>query len=83
MAAESSPTSFPHLFDRFTRSPGARQGRQRGSGLGLFIVHDLLEANGGSIRYEPSASVGARFTLALRTAQPETDEPGEVAARAQ
>ncbi len=43
------PRSFvPDLFERFSRSEGARQGRQKGSGLGLYIVRDLLALNGGS-----------------------------------
>lgn len=39
----------PNLFDRF----------MRGAGLGLFIVRHLVEANGGSVRYERSEPHGA------------------------
>ncbi|GAA2550114.1 hypothetical protein GCM10010435_20040 [Winogradskya consettensis] len=39
----------PGLFDRF----------MRGSGLGLFIVRHLVEANGGSVRYERTEPHGA------------------------
>jgi len=60
------PDFVPHLFDRFSRSPHARQGPQRGSGLGLFIVRDLLAANGGSITYQPKNSGGASFDITLR-----------------
>lgn len=41
----------PHLFGRF----------MRGAGLGLFIVRHLVEANGGSVRYERAEPRGARL----------------------
>lgn len=58
----------PHLFDRFSRAPSDRAGRNRGSGLGLYIVRDLLAANGGSIRYRRTAAGGAAFDIDLRNA---------------
>jgi signal transduction histidine kinase len=48
----------PHLFDRF----------MRGAGLGLFIVRHLVEANGGSVRYEPADPSGARLIVTLESA---------------
>lgn len=59
----------PHLFDRFTRSRAARSGRQRGSGLGLHIVRDLMETNGGTARYAVSSAGGAEFILEFPTRQ--------------
>jgi PAS domain S-box-containing protein len=59
------PEFVPYLFDRFSRSAAARSGRQRGSGLGLYIVRDLLAANGGTIRYATSPSGGAEFRIDL------------------
>ncbi len=69
------PDFVPYLFDRFSRSAAARSGRQRGSGLGLYIVRDLLAANGGTIRYATSPSGGAEFRIdlhATRGAAPRT-----------
>jgi len=57
----------PLLFDRFSRAPRDRVGRHRGSGLGLYIVRDLLAANGGSIRYRKTNSGGAAFDIDLRS----------------
>lgn len=48
----------PDLFGRFVR----------GSGLGLFIVRYLVEANGGSVRYEPVEPRGARLVVTLESA---------------
>lgn len=45
----------PNLFDRF----------MRGAGLGLFIVRHLVEANGGSVRYEQAEPRGARLIVDL------------------
>ncbi|WP_433298456.1 ATP-binding protein [Actinoplanes sp. CA-030573] len=45
----------PNLFGRF----------MRGAGLGLFIVRHLMEANGGSVRYERAEPRGARMIVTL------------------
>ncbi|MDY7084803.1 MAG: PAS domain-containing sensor histidine kinase [Actinomycetota bacterium] len=42
---------LPNLFGRF----------MRGAGLGLFIVRHLVEANGGTVRYEHADPHGARL----------------------
>jgi len=63
------PDFVPHLFERFSRSAAARSGRQRGSGLGLYIVRDLLAANGGTIRYATAQSGGAEFRIDLQAAR--------------
>ena len=48
----------PRLFDRFVR----------GAGLGLFIVRHLVEANGGTVRYERADPTGARLIVTLESA---------------
>ncbi|HET9517407.1 MAG TPA: PAS domain-containing sensor histidine kinase [Actinoplanes sp.] len=48
----------PRLFDRF----------MRGAGLGLFIVRHLMEANGGSVRYERAVPRGARLIVGWEAA---------------
>ena len=48
----------PKLFGRFVR----------GAGLGLFIVRHLIEANGGSVRYERAEPQGARLIVTLEAA---------------
>ncbi len=57
-----------HLFERFTRAPGGQTGM--GSGLGLWIVRSLAQANGGDIRYQPRPEGGSCFLLRLRSAPP-------------
>jgi signal transduction histidine kinase/ActR/RegA family two-component response regulator len=50
------------LFREFTRAGGTIA---TGTGLGLYVVRSLAEAQGGSVSYATSASGGARFTLVL------------------
>lgn len=52
------------LFDRYARGQGS--GSSGGSGLGLSIVKELCQAQGGSIRYD--ATHGCRFVATFRAA---------------
>ena len=47
------------LFDPFFTT------KQKGTGLGLAVTREILEAHGGSIRCEAGAAKGTRFTLWL------------------
>ncbi len=70
-AGPGVPPEFePHLFDCFTRSEASRSGRERGSGLGLYIVRRLLLLNGGDVRYTPQPDGGAMFAFHLPRAAP-------------
>jgi len=55
-----APESVEHVFERFHRSPGSP-----GSGLGLSIARNLVEAHGGRIALESELGRGTevRFTL--------------------
>jgi signal transduction histidine kinase len=62
------PADFvPRLFDRFTRDPSVEE-RTEGSGLGLWIVRSLAQANGGDAYYEPGDQGGACFCIGLQVA---------------
>jgi signal transduction histidine kinase len=63
------PASFaPELFERFTRAPATGQ-RTEGTGLGLWIVRTLAQANGGAAWYEPGNGAGSVFCLDLPLAR--------------
>ena len=56
---------LPRVFERFftsTRAPA----RQVGSGLGLSIVRELVDAMGATVRAEPTDGRGARMVVALK-----------------
>ena len=52
----------------FTRFAGAQRGGA--SGLGLYIVRRIAEANGGTATYAPNEPTGSRFSLTLPLARP-------------
>lgn len=43
--------------------PFVRDGQAAGSGLGLYIAHELAQAQGGSLRVAPRSGGGSVFTL--------------------
>lgn len=55
--------AMPHIFDRFYRVDKARSRAAGGAGLGLSIVHDMVERNYGTIHAEPNPGGGTRFTV--------------------
>ncbi len=60
------------LFTRFTRGAGQPSGE--GTGLGLYVSRQLLQAMGGELWLEPAeAGRGAAFTLSL-PGEPPADE---------
>ncbi|MCW1912699.1 hybrid sensor histidine kinase/response regulator [Luteolibacter sp. GHJ8] len=57
------------LFKKFTRLSSRPTGGEVSTGLGLHIVRELVEAMGGSIRYERGPRGGACFVLRLPLAE--------------
>ena len=60
--------SMPHLFERFYRAPiASEEGRRRGFGLGLAVVHGLVTAMGGTVSAGQGSLGGLAITLVLPT----------------
>ncbi len=53
------------IFKPFTRGAGAQAAQTRGSGLGLSLVREIVEAHGGSIAVRSRAGQGASFIVRL------------------
>jgi signal transduction histidine kinase len=63
-----SPDDLPHVWERFYRGAGGREGE--GTGLGLAVVKDLVEAMGGKVAAESTPGQGACFTISLPPVPP-------------
>lgn len=62
------PEALPHVFDRFYRADPSRTRlslKVGGSGLGLSIAKELVEAHGGTIAISSIVDQGTTVTLRL------------------
>src|SRR5262249_46822940 len=74
-----------HLFERFHRVPSARARTHEGTGIGLSLVHQLVDLHGGEIAVASEVGRGSPFTVRLpfgdghlpadRIGVPRTGEP--------
>lgn len=56
------PEDLPHIFERFYRG---RNNTQAGSGLGLSIVHSVVQAHGGRVAVESEPGKGTSFQVQI------------------
>lgn len=54
-----------HIFEPFEREKNTTLGGVLGSGLGLVIAKNIVDAMGGSIEVESACGRGSRFTVSL------------------
>jgi PAS domain S-box-containing protein len=54
---------MPQMFEKFGRAASAQA--YDGLGLGLFIVHQIVEMHGGSVSVQSELGVGSTFTVEL------------------
>jgi signal transduction histidine kinase/DNA-binding response OmpR family regulator len=64
------PAHLDKVFERFQRVAGARSRSYEGSGIGLALVRDLVEQQGGRIEVASSPGQGSVFSVTLPLAQP-------------
>ncbi len=62
------PETLPHLFEKFTRAEDAAKTNIIGTGLGLFVARQIIEAHGGKIWAESAGKgKGSTFFVELYT----------------
>jgi signal transduction histidine kinase len=66
--------ALPNIFERFYRVPGTEE-RALGTGLGLTIARQIVEAHGGGISVSSEEGHGATFTFTLPITPPEPAMP--------
>ncbi|OGY83064.1 MAG: hypothetical protein A3F54_04525 [Candidatus Kerfeldbacteria bacterium RIFCSPHIGHO2_12_FULL_48_17] len=57
----------PQIFSKFFRGENVVRMQTEGSGLGLFIVKNIVEEHGGTIRFDSQVNVGTTFYVVLPT----------------
>jgi len=64
------PSDLRHIFDPFYRGRGVRDAQVQGSGLGLSLVRQVIEAHGGRVSVDSSPGKGSTFILHLPVTEP-------------
>jgi len=60
-----SESDMKYLFQPFIQLDSGLSRTQEGTGLGLYLVYQLIQLHGGSIQLESSVGTGSRFTIHL------------------
>jgi len=75
-----SEQNLSHIFDRFWQADGSSKRKYQGLGIGLALVKELAEVQGGEVTVQSQVGKGTTFTVRLpcRQAEPaETPPPRE------
>ena len=56
---------LPHIFDRFRQVDGSSTRKYQGAGIGLSLVKELVEEQGGTISASSLPGVGTTMTITL------------------
>jgi PAS domain S-box-containing protein len=60
-----APEDLPHIFEKFYRGHSTVESGFEGTGLGLALVKEVVEAHGGSIEVQSEQGTGTQFTIIL------------------
>ena len=56
---------LPHIFENFSQEDASRTSIYQGTGLGMAITKQILDAMGGTIKVESELGKGTRFTFTI------------------
>jgi PAS domain S-box-containing protein len=60
---------LPRIFDKFQQFGKMKNPKEKGSGLGLYIVKKIVELHNGEIRVESQPNKGSKFSFTLPKSQ--------------
>ncbi|MBD2465395.1 GAF domain-containing protein [Oscillatoria sp. FACHB-1407] len=60
-----APQHLPHLFERFYQVRSTQARTYEGSGIGLALVHELVQLHNGTIQVNSTLGEGTWFTVSL------------------
>ena len=60
-----SEKNLPFVFDRFWQADGSSKRKYQGVGIGLSLVKELVEIQGGSVEVQSQENKGTTFTVRL------------------
>jgi signal transduction histidine kinase len=60
-----SEQNLPHIFDRFWQADGSSKRKFQGVGIGLALVKELVEIQGGQVTVQSKEGSGTTFTITL------------------
>jgi len=74
-----SQKNLPHVFDRFWQADGSARRKYQGVGIGLALVKELTEVQGGKVSVESEEGKGTIFTVRFpcEKAEPKREAPAE------
>ncbi|HWX22119.1 MAG TPA: ATP-binding protein [Candidatus Binatia bacterium] len=81
-----SEKNLPYVFDRFWQADGSSKRKYQGVGIGLALVKELVEIQGGKVIVESQEGKGTTFTVRLPyqkaepAPKPVVEEPAEATA---
>ncbi len=70
-----SEKNLPFVFDRFWQADGSSKRKYQGVGIGLSLVKELVEIQGGTVEVQSQENKGTTFTVRLPY------EPAKIAAK--
>ena len=60
-----SQEDLPHIFDRFWQADSSAQRKYQGTGIGLSLVKELTEVQGGTVSVESQLEKGTVMTVQI------------------